>query len=161
MSRFSNSNRTEKLYWSLFNFVFSYFLDDIGCCLLIYKIEKQKSIYGISIDSQICFMVATFARVCFFTDTQLPNFTVLGLPLGVIELMLAVFLHIYIVLKCLSYQDKELHKKSRWWTRWWLILVVAAALAFVKHPGKKGYLGFTQQFFVSFSMFTEALALVP
>ena len=44
-------DRAGKLWWSLSWFVFSYALDDIGCCLLILKINKQKSIYGISIDS--------------------------------------------------------------------------------------------------------------
>ncbi len=62
-------DRAAKLYWSLVWFVAGYFLEDIGCCLLIYKINKQKSIYGISIDSQICLLAATLSRVCFFTDT--------------------------------------------------------------------------------------------
>ena len=64
-----SKKRAEKLYWSLVWFVFSYFLDDLACCMLIYKINKQKSIYGISIDTQICLLVAVLARVCFFTDT--------------------------------------------------------------------------------------------
>ena len=108
--------RYDKLYWSLIHFVVSYFLDDLGCCLLIYKINKQKSIYGISIDSQICFLVATIARVCFFTDTQLPSLMMFGLPIAMIELIFAVFLHAFIVLKCFTYKDKDLHKKSQWWT---------------------------------------------
>ena len=81
--------------------------------------------------------------MCFFTDTQLPNFTMLGLPLGVIELMVAVGLHIYLVLKCFTYKDKELHKKSKWWTKWYLILALAAVVAFFKHPGKKGMFAVT------------------
>ena len=76
-------------------FVFGYILEDIGICLLIYKITKQKSIYGVSIDSQICLLVATISRICFFTDTQLPTLTI-----AMAELMVAVFLHSYIVFKC-------------------------------------------------------------
>ena len=44
--------------------------------------------------------------------------------------------------------------------RWFVILVLAAALACCFHPGRKGKYFFTQQMFVSFSMFAEALSLV-
>ena len=149
-------DRAAKLYWSLVWFVFGYFLEDIGCCLLIYKINKQRSIYGISIDSQICLLVATLSRVCFFTDTQLPTITV-----AMVELVCAVALHFYIVFKCLTLKDKDLHKESPWWSKWYVILVVSALLAYAKHPGKNSAFGMTQQFFVSFTMFTEALSLLP
>ena len=127
-------DRASKLWWSLNWFVFSYALDDIGCCLLILKINKQKSIYGISIDSQICFLVATLARVCFFTDTQLPTMTT-----AMIEIMFAVFVHFFIVFKCFTLKDKDLHKDTPMWTKWYVILTFAALLAFLKHPGKNSF----------------------
>ena len=61
--------RSAALRYSLLWFVFGYCLEDVASCLLIYKITKQKSIYGVSIDSQICLMIATISRVLFFTDT--------------------------------------------------------------------------------------------
>ena len=78
-----------------------------------------------------------------------------------IELVFAVALHFYIVFKCVTLKDKDLHTVSPWWSRWYVILCTSAILAFIKHPGKQSMSNTTQQFFVSFTMFTEALSLLP
>ena len=44
--------------------------------------------------------------------------------------------------------------------RWFSIVTVASILSCFLHPGKKGPYFVTQQMFVSFTMFTEALSLV-
>ena len=53
-----------------------------------------------------------------------------------IELMLAVFLHSYIVYSCFLYKDKDLHKDNYWWAKWYILVAVAAVMAFICHPGK-------------------------
>ena len=45
--------------------------------------------------------------------------------------------------------------------RWYVIVAVAAILSCFFHPGKKGVYFVSQQMFVSFTMFTEALSLLP
>jgi len=67
-------------------------VEHIGNLLLIFKLLKQKSVYGVSIDSQIMLLIATMSRFVFVTDTQIPS-----IFLGPIELVLAALLHIYIV----------------------------------------------------------------
>ena len=44
--------------------------------------------------------------------------------------------------------------------KWFSTIAVAAALACIFFPGKAGTYFFTQQMFVSFTMFTEALSLL-
>ena len=54
---------------SLYLITFGYLVEHIGNCLMIYKLWKQKSMYGISIDTQLCLLAATFARIFWMYDT--------------------------------------------------------------------------------------------
>ena len=45
--------------------------------------------------------------------------------------------------------------------RWYSLVVAVLILSTMFHPGKKGAYFITFQMFVSFTMFLEALALVP
>ena len=53
----------------LYLFVFGYIFEHIGNGVMIYKLTKQKSMYGISIDTQICLLASTLARVIWMNDT--------------------------------------------------------------------------------------------
>jgi hypothetical protein len=53
----------------LYLFVIGYMAEHVGNGVMIYKLHKQKSMYGISIDMQICLFVSTIARVFWQTDT--------------------------------------------------------------------------------------------
>ena len=77
---------------SLLWFCLGYWIAQIGNILLVVKINNQKSVYGISIDSQISLMAATLARCIWFTDTKLPT-----MWLAWAEIFIAVALHLYIV----------------------------------------------------------------
>ena len=56
---------------ALYLFTFGYYVEHIGNAIMIYKLHKEKSMYGISIDTQICLLFATFARIFWMMDTQL------------------------------------------------------------------------------------------
>ena len=83
-----NKQLQKSLQW----FIFGYYIEHIGNLMLIYKIHKQKSVYGVSIDSQIILLVATLSRLMWFTDTQLTS-----MYFAFAELGLAITLHAYIV----------------------------------------------------------------
>ena len=85
---------------SLFWFVMSYFVAQVGNCLLVYKITKQRSVFGISLDSQVALLLATLARCVWFSDTRLPT-----MWLAIAELTIAVCLHCYIVYQCVNLKD--------------------------------------------------------
>ena len=139
---------------SLFMFVLGYWIALVGNLLLVFKINTQKSVYGVSIDSQISLLAATLARCIWFTDTKLPTMWIAW-----IEIVVAVCLHLFIVFQCIKYKDMLQHQMPIY-LRWFVIIAVAMGLACIYHPGKKGPYFFTQQMFVSFSMFAEALSLL-
>ena len=53
----------------LYLFTLGYYVEHIGNAIMIYKLHRQKSMYGISIDTQICLLVSTIARVFWIYDT--------------------------------------------------------------------------------------------
>lgn len=53
----------------LYLFTIGYYVEHIASLFMIYKLHRQKSMYGISIDTQICLLVATLARVFWMWDT--------------------------------------------------------------------------------------------
>ena len=91
-----SSTADQSLYW----FVASYSIAQIANCLLLYKINKQKNVYGVSIDSQIALLVATLARPIWFFDTKLPT-----LWSANIELAIGFCLHAVIVYFCVKHKD--------------------------------------------------------
>ena len=146
---------SKKLEQQLFWFVMGYYIEHIGNALLIYKLHKQKTIYGVSIESQICLLIATISRAVWFNDTRLPT-----MRIAWIELTLAILMHAYIVYLCYRYKD-NLYKEPPKFVKSYVLVAIAFILSLIFHPGDKHKTYFfTQQMFVSFTMFTEALSLV-
>ena len=145
----------KELFYQLSLFVFGYYILHVGSGLLLYKIQKQKSAYGISLDSQIALLLATLSRCVWFNDTQLPS-----MWLAWVEIVLAVCIHGTIVYQCWSYKD-VLQQKMPIYLRWFVFVTIAAVLSGIFYPGKahKKYF-ISQQMFVSFTMYIEALSLV-
>lgn len=141
---------------ALWLFTLGYYVEHIGSAIMIYKLHKQKSIYGISIGTQTCLLVATVARIFWMLDTQLTR-----LALAQLEIWIALAMHGYIVYLCYSYKDniykgvKELYLKSP------ALIIGCLLLSFIFHPGSKGNFFFTLQMFVSFTIFLEAVSILP
>ena len=76
-----------------------------------------------------------------------------------LELGLALLLHAYILYLCYKFKD-SLYKEANILQQWFVLLPIAGVLACIFHPGNKSdkYF-FTQQMFVSFTMFAEAFSL--
>ena len=108
-----------------------YYVEHIGNILLIYKLHKQKSIYGVSIESQICLLIATLSRCIWFGDTRLPT-----MNMAWAELILAVSLHAYIVYLCFKFKD-NLYKEPPLAVKSYVLVSVAFVLCMFFHPGQK------------------------
>ena len=80
--------------------------------------------------------------------------------MAVAELIVANFLHFYIVYMCVKHKD-ALQNEMPIYMHWGVIVTIATILSLFLFPGKRGEYFVSQQMFVSFTMFTEALSLVP
>ena len=140
----------------LYLFTIGYYVEHIGNLFMIYKLYKQKSMYGISIDTQICLLVSTIARVFWMWDTQL-----IRLNIAMLEIMLAVIFHAYIVYECYTLKDPIYKGIKQFYLKSPFLIGLCLILCLIFHPGSKGEFFFTLQMFVSFTIFLEAVALLP
>ena len=122
----------------LYLFVLGYIFEHIGNGVMIYKLLKQKSMYGISIDMQLCLLVSTLARVVWMFDTQLTN-----LWISKIEVCTAVGMHAYIVYLCYSYKDTIYKGVSALYLKSYVLIGICFVLCMIFHPGNKGEYFFT------------------
>ncbi|KAF8819085.1 putative ER-retrevial receptor Ter1p, partial [Cardiosporidium cionae] len=124
----------------------------LGGLVLLWKIKQQKTIYGLSFDTQLCFVLSTIARCMWSLDTRLVENRLAYLELFCS--ILAVFLLVYHM-----HRYRYTGSKSTWWPLQSQTLIpVALIAAFLFHPGQKWW---SIQILVAFTMYLEAVALIP
>lgn len=133
-------------------FVLGYYIHLASNCVLIYKIATTKSIYGLSIDTQICFLLSVLARCCWTLETRLVE-----TKFSYMELIGSVLAAFTIVGLCWKYRVTSLkHQQGPFRVQY--LVPAALALAFFLHPGEEV---FTIQILVAFTMYVEAMGLLP
>jgi len=136
----------------IFLFVLGYIIQCCAACLLMFKIWKSRSIYGLSVDTQICFMVANIVRCVWTLDTRLveTNFAYL-------ELISSCLASVGCCYMCYTYyHTTTMHALS--YLKWYVLSAVALVLAFFFHPSDQWI---DIQILVAFTMYIEALGLLP
>mmetsp|Transcript_34626 Transcript_34626/g.60882 ORF Transcript_34626/g.60882 Transcript_34626/m.60882 type:complete len:221 (-) Transcript_34626:1543-2205(-) len=124
-------------------------------CILLYKLYKSTSIFGLSIDSQFIFLIALVARCIWIYDTRLISF-----PLAYFELMGNVLISGVICYICFK-RRMLANTNLPFYIKTGFITLVCGLLCLYYHPGVKGTYWFTVQMLVSFSMYMESCGLLP
>jgi len=136
----------------IFLFILGYYVHFCASCILLYKITHHKSIYGLSIDTQIAYLTAVICRCIWVMETRLVE-TVFAY----LELVLSTgvaFVLCYFVYK---YQHTTT-KQSVSYLRIYVTAPLAMLLAFFFHPGEDWI---SMQILVSYTMYMEAMGLLP
>ena len=136
-------------------FTFGYVSQLIGSYILIRKIRKTKNTQGLSFDSQILNLIGAAARVIWVLDTRLKRHVFVW-----IELILSLAASIYIVYLFRKYKENKFELIDNP-IKFYYLIVVAAILSSFFHPGSKTSIKMVYQILVSFTMFLEALGLLP
>jgi len=132
-------------------FVLGYYIFLISNCVLIYKIVNQKSIYGLSTDTQLCFLFSVIAR-CFWTlDTRLVE-----TKFAYFELFGALVASSAICFLCWRYRGTASNQTTPF--RIYILCPAALIAAIAIHPGDDLW---TIQILVAFTMYIEACGLLP
>eukprot|EP00929_Paragymnodinium_shiwhaense_P016201 TRINITY_DN124405_c0_g1_i1.p1 TRINITY_DN124405_c0_g1~~TRINITY_DN124405_c0_g1_i1.p1 ORF type:complete len:221 (-),score=66.78 TRINITY_DN124405_c0_g1_i1:235-897(-) len=136
----------------IFFFILGYYVQLAASAFLFYKIHKQRSIYGLSVDTQACYLLATLARCIWVMETRLVEtfFAYLELFLSTVAACGLCFL-------CYKFYHTTV-KHSIYYLRVYITAPAALVLAFVMHPGDTW---FSMQILVAFTMYMEALGLLP
>lgn len=136
----------------IFLFVLGYVIQCCAAFLLMYKISTSKSIYGLSVDTQICFAIANIGRCWWTLDTRL-----IETKLAYLELILSTLASFGCCAMCYRYYHTTT-KHAITYLRWYSLAGVALVLAFFFHPSDKWI---DVQILVAFTMYLEALGLLP
>lgn len=136
----------------IFLFVLGYWVHFTASCLLLYKIHTQRSIYGLSIDTQVAFLMAVLGRCVWTLDTRLVE-TVFAY----IELIVSSLIAGALVVQCVKHRYTTT-KHAAGPFRIWAIAPASLVLAFFFHPGESWW---SIQILVAFTMYVEALGLLP
>ncbi|CAE7413101.1 kdelr1 [Symbiodinium microadriaticum] len=136
----------------IFLFLVGYFVQFAASCILLYKIWKHKSIYGLSIDTQASYMLAVVARCIWSMETRLVE-----TKFAYLELSLSTAVAVALSFMCYQLQHTA-PKQSTPFLRAYATAPASLVLAFFFHPGDEWL---TMQILVSYTMFQEAFGLLP
>ena len=139
----------------LWFFILGYISQLVATSILIFKISKQKSIFGLCWDTQLIFLFGSISRCIWQHNTRLKN-----IPLHYIELYSNVGLLVVSLYLSYLYRYTSVHKPFKY-SRWNYLLGICGILAFFFHPGSKNEYYLSGQMLVSFTMFTESAGLIP
>ena len=87
---------------------------------------------------QICLMMSTIARVFWMWDTQLTKLTI-----SIIEVLMALVMHGYIIFLCFSYKDTIYKGVKEVYLKFPVLIGACFILSLIFHPGAKGEFFFT------------------
>jgi len=113
---------------------------------------STKSIYGLSPDTQISYLLATMSRWMWSLDTRLVE-----TKLAYLELFLSLGTAVVLTVMVIKYRHTTTKKPAKC-LRVAPLCVVSLLLAFFFHPGHHWW---TVQILVAFTMYIEAGALLP
>lgn len=133
-------------------FIIGYFVHFGASCLLLYKIWKFKSIYGLSVDTQASYLLAVISRCVWSMETR-----IVETKLAYLELILSTAAAFGLCFLCYQYY----HTTSKHSTPFLRVYATAPAcmlLAFFFHPGDDW---FSMQILVAYTMYQEAMGLLP
>lgn len=136
----------------IFLFLVGYLVHFAASCLLMYKIWKHKSIYGLSVDTQAAYFLAVVARCVWSLETRLVE-----TKFAYVELFLSTLAAGGLSFLCYQFYHTAT-KHSTPVLRVYATAPAALVLAFFFHPGDDWW---SLQILVSYTMFQEAMGLLP
>lgn len=139
----------------LWLFSLGYLFQLVATAMLVLSVLKTRSIFGLSHDTQILFLVGQLARLIWIFDTRLYKYT-----FAQVELIANVLLSGYACYLCHKYSPTNILTTPKY-LRVGPIAGFCAVLSFFFHPGDKSDYFFTIQMLVSFTIFIECAGLLP
>jgi len=136
----------------VFLFILGYYVHFGASCLLLYKITGHKSIYGLSIDTQISYCLAVIVRCVWVMETRLVE-----TYFAYLELILSTIIACALCYLCYKHAHTT-SQQSSWLFRVYVTCPASLVLAFFFHPGDDWW---SMQILVAYTMYQEAMGLLP
>jgi|EP00927_Polykrikos_kofoidii_P075371 ER lumen protein retaining receptor len=136
----------------IFLFILGYYVQVAASCLLVFKIHKQRSIYGLSVDTQLCYLLSIVVRWVWVMETRLVE-----TKLAYLELILSTVAASGLSFLCYQYNHTT-SKQPNKFLRIYFTAPAALVLALIFHPGDDWI---SMQVLIAFTNYLEAFALLP
>ena len=130
-----------------------YYVQLLAQTALIYKINKHKSVAGLSWDMQACLLVASLTKLTWVPDTRLFDSIFTYFEVGLTPLAAAACCYL-----CYKYFHTQAQDETPVYLRFVALAPMSMLLAILFHPGH-GY--FTQQTIIAFTIYIESVAMIP
>jgi ER lumen protein retaining receptor len=113
----------------------------------------------VSLETNLFFLIGSLSRIGWIWDSMLKGFflSYIELTLGILSLVALIVL--FFKYKSLDFVYSEL--KFPFYCKTWILLPLILVLSYFFHPGRKGSNWFSSQMFVSLSIYSEAIGMIP
>lgn len=140
-------------------FEVGYLLQHFATITQCYRIYKKRSTEMVSLETNIFFLIGSFSRIGWIWDSMLKGFflSYIELTLGIVSLICLITL--FFKYKSLDFVYSEL--KFPIYCKPYVLFPLILVLSYFFHPGKKVGYGLNSQMFVSLSIYSEAIGMIP
>ena len=142
----------------IFLFVLGYIIQLVASAILFYRIRTVKSIYGLCIDTQICFLLSSLSRLLWTVNTRIYEANGAFVTIAFLEMLLSV-----VAAFALVYHFVQLRHTTTvsvpMYLSYKVLIPISLGFAYIVNPG--GWFNVSSQLLVAFNMYVEAAALVP
>jgi ER lumen protein retaining receptor len=142
----------------IYLFVLSYLIQLAASGILLHKVWKVRSIFGLSKETQVCFLFATLSRCVWSLNTRILDTNHILSLVALFELFTSVAASLFLMYSFYKFHHTTTVHAPRFASAY-VMVPLAFVVALFFNPGES--LVFTSQVLVAFTMYVEALALVP
>ena len=143
----------------LWLFEIGYLLQHIATISQCYRIYVKKSTEMVSLETNVFFLIGSLSRIGWMWDSMLKGFwlSYVEVIVGIVSLLTLIYL--FTKYKKFDFIYSEL--KFPFYCKPYILLPIILVLSYFFHPGSKGKNYFTSQMFVSLSIYSEAIGMIP
>lgn len=143
----------------LWFFEIGYMLQHIAIISQIIKIYNAKNTEGVSMDTNLFFLIGSLCRLIWMWDSMLANFYFAYFEIIIGLLSLITLIYFYSKHKVNDYFLAEV--KLPYYLKFTFLIIIICILSFFFHPGNKNKYYLSVQMFVSLNIFSECIGLLP
>ena len=142
----------------IFLFVLGYIIQLVASAILFYRIQSVRSIYGLSVDTQICFLLSSLSRLVWTLNTRIYEANGAFITIAFLEMLCSVASAFALVYNFVKLRHTTTVSVPVWMS-YKVLVPMSLTLAYLVNPA--GWFNVSSQLLVAFNMYVEAIALIP
>ena len=142
----------------IFLFVLGYLIQLIASGILFYRIKSVRSIYGLSVDTQICFLLSSLSRLVWTVNTRIYEANGAFVTIAFLEMLCSVVAAIGLVYNFVQLRHTTTVMAPLLMS-YRVLVPMCLIMAYLVNPA--GWFNVSSQLLVAFNMYVEAVALIP